>query len=136
MSFQQEARLMRAVEARFKYCTLIWMFHSGELNTKINLMGERPLRSVHKDYNNSFNDLFKKDKSTSHRNTQTLAINLWRKVRKIFCNTIMSDIFKNRVLNYNLRSQTVFFRNTVNTTKFSLNSLRYFTALKYLKKNT
>ena len=46
----------------------------------------------------------------------------------------MSDIFQTRVLNYNLRSQTDFFRNTVNTTKFSLNSLRYFTALKYLKK--
>ena len=38
----------------------------------------------------------------------------------------MSDIFSTRVLNYNLRSRTGFFRNTVNTTKFGLNSLRYF----------
>ena len=38
----------------------------------------------------------------------------------------MSDIFPTRVLNYNLRSQTDFFRNTVNTTKFGLNSFRYF----------
>ena len=38
----------------------------------------------------------------------------------------MSDIFHNRVLNYNLRTQTDFFRHTVNTTKFGLNSLRYF----------
>ena len=38
----------------------------------------------------------------------------------------MSDIFPTRVLNYILRSQTDFFRNTVNTTKFGLNSLRYF----------
>ena len=38
----------------------------------------------------------------------------------------MSDIFLTRVLNYNLSSLTDFFRNTVNTTKFGLNSLRYF----------
>ena len=38
----------------------------------------------------------------------------------------MSSIFLTRALNYNLRSQTDFFRNTVNTTKFGLNSLRYF----------
>ena len=38
----------------------------------------------------------------------------------------MSDIFPITVLNYNLRSQTDFLRNTVNTTKFGLNSLRHF----------
>ena len=38
----------------------------------------------------------------------------------------MSDIFPTRVLNYNLRSQTDVFIHTVNTTKFGLNSLRYF----------
>ena len=38
----------------------------------------------------------------------------------------MSDIFPTRVLNYNLRSQTDVFIPTVNTTKFGLNSLRYF----------
>ena len=41
-------------------------------------------------------------------------------------NTIMSDISPTRVVKYKLRSQTDFFRNTVNTTKFGLNSLRYF----------
>ena len=38
----------------------------------------------------------------------------------------MSDILPNRVLNYNLRWQTDFLRNTVNITKFGLNSLRHF----------
>ena len=38
----------------------------------------------------------------------------------------MSDLFPNRILNYNLRSQTDFLRNTVNTIKFGLNSLRHF----------
>ena len=48
------------------------------------------------------------------------------KVRGKLSNTIMRDIFPTRVLNYNLRSQTIFFGKTINTTKFGLNSLRYF----------
>ena len=81
---------------------------------------------VCKDYNNSFNDLLKKDKAacSHHRNIQSLAIELF-KVKENLSNAIMSDVFPARVLNYNLRSQTDFFRNTVNTKKFGLNSLRY-----------
>ena len=44
----------------------------------------------------------------------------------------MSDVFFTIVLSYNLRSITDFFRNTVNTTKFDLNSLRYFAVPKCL----
>ena len=48
------------------------------------------------------------------------------KQKENLSNTITSDIFPITVLNYNLRSQTDFLRNTVNTTKFGLNSLRHF----------
>ena len=41
-------------------------------------------------------------------------------------NAIMSYIFPTRVLNYNLRSQTDFFSNTVKTKNFGLDLLRYF----------
>ena len=128
MSFQQRKLLMKSfVEAQFGYCPLVWMFHRRELNRKINHIHERSLRIVCKDYNSSFNDLLKKNKSVCihHRNIQSLAIELF-KVKENFSSTIMSDIFTTRVLNYNLRSQTDFLRNTVNTTKFGLNSLRYF----------
>ena len=40
----------------------------------------------------------------------------------------MYDIFQTRKINYNLRSQTNFASNCVNTNKFGLNSLRYFTS--------
>ena len=56
---------------------------------------------------------------------QNLSTELF-KVKENLPNTIMNDIFPTRVLNYNLRSQADFFRNTVNTTKFGFNSLRYF----------
>ena len=38
----------------------------------------------------------------------------------------MYDISQTRKINYNLRSQTDFASNCVNTNKFGLNSLRYF----------
>ena len=124
MSLQQRRLLLRSfVEAQFGYCPLVWMFHGREINRKINHIHERSLRIVYRDYNSSFKDLLKKDNSVCihHRNIQSLAVELF-KVK----DTIMSDIFPTRVLNYNLRSQTDFLRSTVNTTKFGLNSLRHF----------
>ena len=90
-------------------------------------MHERSLRIVYRDYYSSFKDLLKKDKSVCihHRNIQSLAVELF-KVKENLSNTIMSDTFPTRVLNYKLRLQTDFFRNNVNITKFGLNSLRYF----------
>ena len=128
MSFQQRRLLMKSfVEAQFGYCPLVWMFHGREINRKINHIHERSLRIVYRDYNSSFKDLLQKDNSVCihHRNIQSLAVELF-KVKVNLSNRIMNDIFPTRVLNYNLRSQTDFFRNNVNTTKFGLNSLRYF----------
>ena len=86
------------------------MFHGRELNRKINRIHERSLRIVLKDYNSSFNGLLKMNKSVCiHRiNIQSLAIELF-KVKENLSNTITSDTFPNKTLNYNLRSQTVFF---------------------------
>ena len=128
MSFQQRRLLMKSfVEAKFGYCPLVWMFHGREINRKINHIHERSLRIVYRDYNSSFKDLLQKDNSVCiyHRNIQSLAAELF-KVKVNLSNTIMNGIFPTRVLNYNLRSQTDFFRNNVNTTKFGLNSLKIF----------
>ena len=61
-------------------------------------MHERSLRIVYRDYNSSFKDLPKKNNSVCihHRNIQSLAVELF-KVTENLCNTIMSDIFPNRV---------------------------------------
>ena len=103
------------------------MFHGTEINKKINHMHERSLHIVYRDYNSSFKDLLKKDNSVCihHRNIHSLTVELF-KVKENLSNTTMNDIFPIRVLNYDLRSQTDFFRNTANSTKFGLNSLRYF----------
>ena len=128
MSFQQRRLLLKSfVKAQFGYCPLVWMFHGREIKRKINQIHERSQRIVYRDYNSSFKNLLKKDNSVCihHRNIQGLPVELL-KVKENLSNTIMSDTFPTRVLNYNLRSQTDFLRNTVNTTKFGLNSLRHF----------
>ncbi len=55
------------------------MFHSGQLNNKINKIHERALRIAYKDYESNFETLLERDKSvTIHaKNLQTLAIEIF-----------------------------------------------------------
>ena len=128
MSFQRRRPLLKSfVEAQFGYCPLVWMFHGREINRKINHIHERSLRIVYRDYNSSFKDLLKKDNSVCIHHRNNIQFDHWtiQSERKPFqCNN--ECILHTRVLNYNLKSQTDFFRNIVNTTKSGLNSLRYF----------
>ena len=48
------------------------------------------------------------------------------KVKVNLSNTIMDNILQTRTLHYNFRSNTDFARISVNTSRFGLNSLRYF----------
>ena len=128
MIFKQRRILLKTfIESQFGYCPLIWMFHSRRVNNKINHLHERSLRIVYKDNYSSYVDLLVKDKSfTIHqRNIQSLAIELF-KVKRNLSNVIMCNIFKKRTLTYNLRSQTDFVRDCVNTRRYGLNSLSYF----------
>ena len=64
MSFKQKQILMKTFfESLFGYCSLIWMFHSRKVNSKINNLQEESLRIVYNDYITSFEDLLKKDNS-------------------------------------------------------------------------
>ena len=125
MSFQQKRIYLKTfIESQFGYCPLIWMFYSRRVNDKINHLHELSLRIVYKDNYSSYVDLLAKDKSfTMHqRNVQPLAIELF-KVKRNLSNVIMCNILKTRTLTYNLRSQTDFMRDCVNTRRYGLNSL-------------
>ena len=128
MSSKQRRILLKTfIKSQFGYCPLIWMFHSRKVNNKINHLHERSLRIVYKDNYSSYVDLLAKDKSfTIHqRNIQSLAIELF-KVKQNLSNVIMCNILKTRTLTYNLRSQTDFVRDCVNTRRYGLNSLSHF----------
>ena len=67
--------IMKAfVSSQFAYCPLIWMFHSRQINHKINKLHERALRIVYNDHFSSFEELLSKDKSVTvhQRNLQIL----------------------------------------------------------------
>ena len=92
------------------------MFHSGEVNSKINHFHGRTLRIMYKGNISSCEELRKKDKSfcIRHGSIQSLTVELFK-----------CDIFETRNRNYNLRSQTDFIRTFVSTSSFGLNSLKY-----------
>ena len=68
------------IESQFGFCPVIWMFHGRGVNNKINDLNEPSLRIGHKDNNNSFKDLLKKDNlfTVCHRDIETLAIELFK----------------------------------------------------------
>ena len=76
-------------ESQFKYCLLIWMFHTGYMKNKFNRLHERALRIVHNDYESSFEQLLIKDNSIClhHQNIHRLMIEIY----KIFNN--MTDVY-------------------------------------------
>lgn len=49
--------------SQFGYCPLVWMFHSRQLNCRINRLHERALRIVYKDDKSTFNELLIKDEA-------------------------------------------------------------------------
>ena len=112
------------IEAQFGDCTLVWMFHGTVLNRKINHLHERSLRIVYKDSIISFHELLQKDHylTTHHRNIQSLAIKLY-KIKENLSDEIMISIFSLRLIKYNLRTQSDFSRNSVNSSKCGLNSV-------------
>ena len=125
MSFEQKRIYLKTfIESQFGYCPLISMFYSRRVNDKINHLHELSLRIVYKDNYSYYVDLLAKDKSfTIHqRNVQYLAIELF-KVKRNLSNVIMCNVLKTRTLTYNLRSQTDFMRDCVNTRRYGLNSL-------------
>ena len=62
--------------SQFAYCPLIWMFHSRQINHKINKLHERALLIVYNDHFSSFEELL--SVTVHQRNLQTLAIEMYK----------------------------------------------------------
>ena len=65
MDLNKRRHLMKAfITSQFSYCPLIWMFHSRNLNNKINRIHGRALRLVYQN-NLSFSELLDLDNSVT-----------------------------------------------------------------------
>ena len=93
------------IESQFKYCPLLWMFHSRQINDRINSLHERALRVVYKDENLTFEQLLEKDNSftTHEKNLQCLAI-LMYKVKHNLCPAPIQEIFTVNLNDTNFRN--------------------------------
>ena len=96
MDLAKRKSLMKAfITSQFNYCPLIWMFHSRQLNNRINKIQERALRLVYKDNKLTFDDLLKLDNSVTihQRNLQILATEIF-KVKNSLAPEIMTEVFE------------------------------------------
>jgi hypothetical protein len=126
LPFQKRHILLKTfIESQLSYCPLIWMFCSCTMNKKINRIHERALRIVYRDYESSFDDLLKKDKSLKfhHRNIHQVAIEMF-KVKHDLSPPFMKDIFT--TIDGDTHYGNDFRRPNVNSVKKGCRSLRNF----------
>ena len=65
--FHKRKLLMNAFfESQFSYSPLVWMFHSRQVNSKVNSLHYRALRMVYFDKTSSFEELLIKDGSVKN----------------------------------------------------------------------
>ena len=81
MDLGKRRSLMKTfITSHFNYCPLIWIFHSRQLNNRINKINKRALRLVYQDNKKlTFNDLLKNNNSVTihHGNLQILATEIF-----------------------------------------------------------
>ena len=114
------------ITSQFGYCPLIWMFHSRALNNKINSIHERALRITYNDSKSTFEELLNKDNSVSihHKNLQVLAIEMF-KIKNNMAPEFLNEIFQNRALLYNLRTNSNFSSRQVHSVYHGTESLSF-----------
>ena len=101
------------------------MFHTKELNGRINSLHEKALRLIYQNRNLSFDELLKLDKSVSihYRNLQYLLTETY-KVKMGLSPPIMNDILAlDETASYNLRSGVTVTRRNIRTNKFGFETI-------------
>ena len=128
LSFNKRRTLFKAfVESQFKYCPIVWMFHSRRTNNKINRLHERALRIVYDDDVSTFDQLLAMDKSfcIHHQNIQRLLIEIYKALHDISGNSLKELLVK-RESTISLQSKPELVIPSVNSILKCKNFFRYF----------
>ena len=127
MSVSQKKCIMNAfITSQFSYYPLIWMCHSRSLNNKINKIHESVLRIMFNDNTRSFEDLPRKAGSVKihHKNIQTLAVEIY-KVLQDLPSTLMSELFRVKDIDYNLRGGIILNSNNVKSVNYGIETISH-----------
>ena len=131
--FRRKILLNSYFHSLFQYGRLVWMFHNRVLNAKINSLHFRALRMVYNDSDLTFEELLKKDGSTSvhHQNIKHVAIEMY-KIHNNLSPIFMSEILPSTTnaktnVSYYTRNHNDFY-NRINprTVNKGICSLRHF----------
>ena len=127
LSFNKRTLFIAFVESQFKYCPIVWMFHSRRTNNKINRLHERALRIVYDDDVSTFDQLLAMDKSfcIHHQNIQRLLIEIYKALHDISGNSL-KELFVKRESTISLRSKPELVIPSMNSILKGKNSIRYF----------
>ena len=128
LSFNKSRTLFKALaESQFKYCPVVWMFHSWRTNNKINRLHERALKIVYDDDVSTFDQLLVMDKSfcIHHQNNQRLLTEIYKALHDISGNTLKELLVKKESIR-SLRSKLELVIPSVNSILKGKNSIRYF----------
>ena len=101
------------------------MFHTKQLNNRINSLHEKASRVTYQDRISSFSELLNLDKSVSthYRNIKYFIMEIYE-LKMDFSSPIMSDIFSlNEKSSYNLRSGVTMNRRNIRTSKCSFQTV-------------
>ena len=81
MSTEKRRLIFQAfIISQFNYCSLVWVFHTKQLNNRINSLHEKALRVTYQDRNSSFSELLNLDKFVSfhYRNIKYLLTEIYK----------------------------------------------------------
>ena len=115
------------ITSQFGYCPLVWMFHSKQINNRINRLHERSLRITYNDYHSTFQDLLIKDKSVSihQRNLQVFATLLYKVINNLSAQIVRETFYNYNQPQYNLRMNPIFQSVNTHSVRYGTESLTF-----------
>ena len=121
-NFEQRRLTMNSfVICHFSYCPIAWIFHSPKLNARINRLHERALRVVYNNFDSSFEELLRRDNSTTlhQRNLQKLMTKIF-KVKTGIAPELMKSVFEFADVPYILTNQSKWSRSIPCTERYGI----------------
>ena len=128
LSFNKRRTLFKAlVGSQFKYCLIVWVFHSRRTNNKINRLPERALRIVYDDEISTFDQVLDMYKSfcIHHQNIQRLLTEIYKALHDNSGKSL-KELFVKRESTISLQSKPELVIPSMNSILKGKNSIRYF----------